>query len=404
MNESRSIQKKQRSANGLSNWFRLMLAITLAILALDNYRRFGIIMNPFEIVKLVTVTIFNHSWLYGIIFLCILQQMAQTFFIEKLLSWNRLSERQGMTLHAINAFFVAVTFVVTVRFNQASFGVIRTVSSTLVQCSIIKTWSYAYVNKELRKQSIKRDDKGTSQYPRNVTLKNLCEYMLCTPHVQYKLSYPDRQYPTFRECMRQLFLAFSVICGMTFLAKQFIFPELKLLKHNHFNGTEKVQRFFTVMVFLHLFWILGYFLFYRIIHPTYAILTGMPHVVFEEDWWNSPNMDEFWRLWNRLIYDALKLTVMIPLLRKGFGKRTAKTISFLIAGLLHEIVNTLPLGIYSGAGILVTLFEIPVGYVSTYVTRRFGDEVGNTLIWVYFNINHTVSFVFAYITYDLFEA
>lgn len=69
--------------------------------------------------------------------------------------------------------------------------------------------------------------------------------------------------------------------------------------------------------------------------------TGQLVPAINREPWRSANLAEFWgRRWNRLIGDWLQQVIFTPLRRKP---RRAMFVTFLVSGLLHELLVSLPL-------------------------------------------------------------
>ncbi|KAF2889133.1 hypothetical protein ILUMI_17040, partial [Ignelater luminosus] len=106
--------------DGFSNWLIVMMSINVIALICENLTRFGLIATPLDIVHTVICLILEHWWLLFATAGYFILQMLHTFLIEKLLSMGLVSERIGMTLHAINVFFLHSAVIVTARTNGSN--------------------------------------------------------------------------------------------------------------------------------------------------------------------------------------------------------------------------------------------------------------------------------------------
>ncbi|KAF5282295.1 hypothetical protein FQR65_LT14349 [Abscondita terminalis] len=325
------------NANGIQNWALLMLTYSMVIIIIDNYQRFGIVKHPIEIVDMAFDAVKSHWWIYVIVTLCIIQQAFQAYIIEKLLSMELISDKLGLTLHAVNAFFSAGVFIILARLYSLNKGIIRLVMQ-FVFFQIPKAWSYAYVNYELRQQNIKneKDGRASNIYPDNITLKNAITYILLTPNTQYQPLSFTRTRPNWMNYIKKMICIIVLSYISLLIVLQFIKPELSVLKHEKWNVAIVIITLLRLTIFVHLFWLTAYLIAYKLFHPAYADLMGMSHLTFETDWWNSIHLMEFWRRWNLIIHTGMKNNIVKPLLLKGWSKNKVEIVAFTIAGILHE--------------------------------------------------------------------
>jgi hypothetical protein len=83
--------------------------------------------------------------------------------------------------------------------------------------------------------------------------------------------------------------------------------------------------------------------------------------------WKSDSVGSFWgRRWNIAFIQMTKITLFVPLARKG-KSRLALLLSFFISGIFHEIALTLPVG--SGYGLPMLYFILQSIFVLT--ERKF---------------------------------
>lgn len=400
--EPTEIKKQTKPyVNGYGNWTIIMLTLCVTVLITDNFERHGLIKNPLEIIQSVIHAIIDHWWLYIIIILCIIQQTLHLYLIEKLLSLQMLSEKLGLILHAANAFFSAVIFVVIARIYTLNPGITRGVMQ-FVFYKIPKMWSYAYVNYVLRTQNIenKKNDTKSSIYPSNVTLRNAFTYVVFTPDIQYTPGNFRRTHPNWKGYIKKMSYIFLLYCLLTFIIVQFLKPNVLALKSQKMSFTSTSTLLLKIAIFLHAVWLTSYLISYKLFHPAYADLMGMQHLVFDSDWWNSTDLMDFWRRWNFVVHVGMKNTVVKPLLAKGWSKQTVELIAFGVAGVLHEILYTLPLGSWPGEAVFATLLEIPFGKVSMYLAKKYGTKYGNMSMWMYLFIIHTCAVVYMCCNYN----
>lgn len=151
---------------------------------------------------------------------------------------------------------------------------------------------------------------------------------------------------------------------------------------------------------------------------------------FYKDWWNAPNLGDYWRMWNMPVHKWMLRTVYYPALNFGSGRNSAMLLVFFVSAVLHEVAVSLPLKLanifpWSFAGILaqvrgefscrmhsclrlraenlvvtwclsaVILFrpfltavqfvdQVPMILVSQLIQKKYGRRWGNVFFWVSF--------------------
>lgn len=63
---------------------------------------------------------------------------------------------------------------------------------------------------------------------------------------------------------------------------------------------------------------------------------------FYTDWWNSPSVGEYWRTWNKPVYQFMKRHVFSPLVGRGWSPYQASIAVFVFSGVLHELAVGVP--------------------------------------------------------------
>ncbi|KAF2885916.1 hypothetical protein ILUMI_20257 [Ignelater luminosus] len=261
-----------------------------------------------------------------------------------------------------------------------------------------KTWSYAFANSKLRKVSRQKNHKDNSnllEYPNNVTIKNLFTYFIFTPPIQYQPCLHSKINPNWIAIIKYAVKQFLVLYVTLFIGIQYLYPELQTLRGTENGWIHDLRCGTNIALPVAICWIFYcYISTYRVYLPAYAEFTGMKNTVFSTDWWNSEDLNVFWRKWNIPVHECLKFNVVVPLMKNGYSKMFSIFVAYILAGILHEYLNSLPLGVYNGMHMFFTLLEIPAGYITTYIGEKFGKRIGNLTLWAYLIIFHTIGTLF----------
>lgn len=183
-------------------------------------------------------------------------------------------------------------------------------------------------------------------YPNNLTYTNALKYFVLTPAVAYKPFYPERTKPKWKSAGVKLII-FCICHTITmFLARQLLLPELGeflILLESGSSYIALVPRIAKLMVFMHsMFLVYTAYIIFQVFLPLHGDLTGMPHVKYTRDWWNSAHMNVYWREWNLPVYNCLKNYVYIPVIENGYSKYVATFATMTCSGLLHEYLVSVP--------------------------------------------------------------
>lgn len=71
---------------------------------------------------------------------------------------------------------------------------------------------------------------------------------------------------------------------------------------------------------------------------------------FYGEWWNSRDLNEYWRLWNLPVHHFFIRHIYFPMLRKKFSKGAALWVVFFVSAVMHEYWFSMPLKLWSIKG------------------------------------------------------
>ncbi|KPJ15100.1 Diacylglycerol O-acyltransferase 1 [Papilio machaon] len=212
---------------GLVNWGFLMLTIGGLRLCLENFLKYGILVNPLEWIIVLTGYSEGRTQQYPSIILLIFSvvPVVISLIIERAISVDILSDKIGISLQISNIVFLISLPVVVLHFRSQDFSFVGITTVCMIYLILfLKLWSYCHTNywcrsslrakpkkTKLRRQSLSApnynelmnaeheqsldDEKselaavGLVQYPDNLNLKDLL-YFLFAPTLCYELNFP----------------------------------------------------------------------------------------------------------------------------------------------------------------------------------------------------------------------
>lgn len=149
----------------------------------------------------------------------------------------------------------------------------------------------------------------------------------------------------------------------------------------------------------HLAWLC---MFYILFHSWLNLVGEILHFAdrsFYSDWWNSNNIDLFWRNWNLPVHRWAVRHLYIPLVDMGYSRNIAATTVFFISAFFHEYMVSVPLKTYKIWAFAGMMAQIPLSNVSKYVEKQYGPRFGNIVVWASLIIGQPLAIMMYYHDY-----
>lgn len=397
---------------GLVNWGFLLLTIGGFRLCLENLLKYGIRINPIEWYFFLSGKNETEGHASLILILYSLVHISMCLLTEKGLAMEIISESVGMFIQVTNIIVVVVLPVVIMHLQGHLFSLMGA-STVCFFYSILflKLWSYVQTNMWCRqsyqiKQYNPRErrpsitlaqlqngqfDELNEQdedvpvlvhYPDNLCYKDLF-YFLCAPTLCYELNFPRTTRVRKRFLLKRILeVVFGVNVVMA-LFQQWIIPSVRnsLIPFSNMDVGLATERLLKLALPNHLVWLC---LFYLLFHSFLNAIGEIIHFAdrsFYNDWWNSNNIDTFWRTWNMPVHRWCVRHLYIPVVKMGYSSRQASTIVFLISAFFHEYLVSVPLQTYKIWAFLGMMGQIPLSAISKSVERTLGPRMGNIIVW-----------------------
>ncbi|XP_013133453.1 PREDICTED: diacylglycerol O-acyltransferase 1, partial [Papilio polytes] len=345
---------------GLVNWGFLMLTIGGLRLCLENFLKYGILVNPLEWIIVLTGYNEGRTQQYPSIILLIFSvvPVVLSLIIERAISVDILSDKIGLSLHISNIVFLISLPVVVLHLRSQDFSFVGITTVCMIYLILfLKLWSYSHTNywcrSSLRKCLLNKilfadelmnaeheqtlDDESEAaarlvQYPDNLNLKDLI-YFLFAPTLCYELNFPRTTRIRKRFLIKRIVeVVFGVNLVMA-LFQQWMIPTVTNSVHqfSEMNMIKMAERLLKLAVPNHLIWLC---FFYLTFHSFLNLMGELLHFAdrnFYSDWWNANNIATFWSAWNRPVHLWALRHVYIPITERGYGRSKASIVVFFLS-------------------------------------------------------------------------
>ncbi|KAF4022136.1 hypothetical protein G4228_014093 [Cervus hanglu yarkandensis] len=359
---------------GILNWCVVMLILSNARLFLENLIKYGILVDPIQVVSLFLKDPYSWPALCLVIVANIFAVAA--FQVEKRLAVGALTEQAGLLLHGVNLATI-LCFPAAVAFLLESITPVGSVLALMVYTILfLKLFSYRDVNLWCRERRAgakakaalagKKAKGGAAQrtvsYPDNLTYRDLY-YFLFAPTLCYELNFPRS--PRIR--------------------KRFL---LRRLLEMDMDYSRIVERLLKLAVPNHLIWLIFFYWLFHSCLNAVAELMQFGDREFYRDWWNSESITYFWQNWNIPVHKWCLRHFYKPMLRRGSSKWAARTGVFLASAFFHEYLVSIPLRMFRLWAFTGMMAQIPLAWI---VGRFFRGNYGNAAVWLSLIIGQPVA-------------
>ncbi len=254
-------------------------------------------------------------------------------------------------VHGVNI-TLCLLVTTTVVFYFIHHPMIGTLSMTHAVIVWLKTYSYAFTNRDLRHSYLhpsKREEDALppiySQcpYPQNITLHNLA-YFWWAPTLVYQPVYPRSKEIRWWFVAKRLAEVFGLSVFIWVMSAQYASPVLqnsldKIASLDIFSILERLMKLSTISVVI---WLAGFFALFQSFLNALAEVTRFGDRDFYEDWWNAPSVGVYWRTWNKPVYQFMKRHIFSPLIGRGWSSGASSIAVFVFSGVLHELMVGIP--------------------------------------------------------------
>uniref|UniRef100_A0A8D0HI15 O-acyltransferase n=1 Tax=Sphenodon punctatus TaxID=8508 RepID=A0A8D0HI15_SPHPU len=361
---------------GILNWCVVMLVLSNARLFLENLIKYGILVDPIQVVSLFLKD--PYSWPS----LCLLIA-ANVFALAALHIERRLAavSRGGGRSLVTNP----------PRSDSSPVGAVFALSIYTVL--FLKLFSFRDVNKWCREQRPTKAKAvpacpgerangdvgpGETSYPANLTYKDLY-YFLFAPTLCYELDFPRSPRIRKRFLLRRLFEMVRPLSSSPLF--QWMVPTIQnsMKPFRDMDYSRIIERLLKLAVPNHLIWLIFFYWFFHSSLNVLAEVMQFGDREFYQDWWNSESVTYFWQNWNIPVHKWCLRHFYKPMIKRGVGKRTAQTAVFLASAFFHEYLVSVPLKMFRLWAFMGMMAQIPLAW---FVGRFLRGNYGNAAVWI----------------------
>ncbi|KAH8160765.1 hypothetical protein CIB48_g7481 [Xylaria polymorpha] len=267
--------------------------------------------------------------------------------------------------HASNATLALAvhSFVVYFHIHHPMIGTITELHIIIVY---MKVMSYALTNRDLRHAYL-HPVKGelaalpeiyaSCPYPENITMSNLT-YFWWAPTLIYQPVYPRSDKIRWVFVLKRLGETACLSVFIWFCSAQYAAPVLwnSLDKIHSLDIVSIVERLLKLSTISLVIWLAGFFALFQSSLNALAEVMRFGDRSFYDDWWNSAGLGEYWRLWNKPVYQFMKRHIFSPLV---------------------------------GVAFMGMLVQIPLIWITRPLEKMKGPNgklIGNVIFWVSFTV------------------
>ncbi|KAM9783201.1 diacylglycerol O-acyltransferase 1-like [Neosynchiropus ocellatus] len=379
---------------GVLNWCVVMLVLSNARLFLENLLRYGILVDPVQVVS------FFLNYPYNWVAVCLV--MVSNVFIlvalynERQLSRGSVSEVMGLLVHCINLSIVLIfpaAVVLLVPSMTPVGGAFALATSTIL---LLKLYSYKDVNKWCREMSSVKakvlarslscpsplSSSGDNKvcYPGNLTIRDIY-YFIFAPTLCYELNFPRTPSIRMSFLLRRLFEMLFLIQMLVALTQQWMVPVIQssMKPLEDMDLSRMAERLLRLAVPNHLLWLMFFYWFFHSSLNVSAELLRFGDRQFYNDWWNSETVTYFWQNWNIPVHKWCLRHFYKPLLRRGYSRLVSQSAVFFLSAFFHEYLVSVPLRMFRLWAFTGMMAQLPLAW---FVGHFLRGNYGNAAVWI----------------------
>uniref|UniRef100_A0A6Q2X4T5 O-acyltransferase n=1 Tax=Esox lucius TaxID=8010 RepID=A0A6Q2X4T5_ESOLU len=361
---------------GVLNWCVVMLVLSNARLFLENLLKYGILVDPIQVVALFVKDPYNMPAVCLVI-------VSNVFVLVAFYTERRLSVVSFIS----NNIIVSITHCKHFIMSLSSVG--GAVALGVYTILFLKLYSYKDVNKWCREmcyakaRSLSRsiscpsvswsEGRGVGSqvtYPGNLTCRDLY-YFVFAPTLCYELNFPRS--PKIRKSFLLRRLCEMVSSWMVPIIQSSMKPLEDM------DLSRMVEHLLRLAVPNHLLWLIFFYTFFHSAMNFVAELLQFGDREFYRDWWNSETVPYFWQNWNIPVHKWCLRHFYKPMLKRGVSKWAGQSAVFLASAFFHEYLVSVPLKMLRPWAFLGMMAQLPLAW---FVACFLRGNYGNAAVWI----------------------
>uniref|UniRef100_A0A7N5ZQS9 O-acyltransferase n=1 Tax=Anabas testudineus TaxID=64144 RepID=A0A7N5ZQS9_ANATE len=369
-----------KNYRGILNWCVVMLVLSNARLFLENLLRYGVLVDPIQVISLFLND--PYSWPAACLVI-----VSNVFILVALYTERQLSKVSGeaLPLHIKSVGLTIITVLTIICFNPFSLTVGGAFALGTYTILFLKLYSYKDVNLWCRELSTIKAKKlarslscpspqhfnGKVCYPGNLTIRDMY-YFVFAPTLCYELNFPRSPNIRMSFLLRRLFeMVRKYLVSASARTSLKRIPFSRYSAYLIFLNTSQVPN--------HLLWLMFFYWFFHSSMNFTAELLRFGDRQFYKDWWNSETVTYFWQNWNIPVHKWCLRHFYKPLLRRGFSKIVSQSAVFFLSAFFHEYLVSVPLRMFRYWAFLGMMAQIPLAW---FVGRFLRGNYGNAAVWM----------------------
>ncbi|XP_018618439.2 diacylglycerol O-acyltransferase 1-like isoform X1 [Scleropages formosus] len=382
---------------GILNWCVIMLVLSNARLFLENLLKYGILVDPIQVISLFLKD--PYRWPAACLVIASNIFIMIALYTERRLSVGAIGENVGIIIHSINlstVLFFPVATLLMVNSVTPVGGVLALAVYTIL---FLKLYSYKDVNKWCREiqhakalsmsrsfscPTVQRLNGAASRsqvhYPGNLTHRDMY-YFVFAPTLCYELNFPRSPRIRKRFLLRRLFEMLFFMQLLVGLIQQWMVPTIQnsMKPFQDMDYSRMIERLLKLAVPNHFIWLIFFYWFFHSSLNFVAELMQFGDREFYRDWWNSETITYFWQNWNIPVHKWCLRHFYKPMLKRGMSKWVGQTAVFLISAFFHEYLVSVPLKMFRLWAFMGMMAQLPLAWL---VGRVFQGNYGNAAVWI----------------------
>uniref|UniRef100_A0A4W6CMS6 O-acyltransferase n=1 Tax=Lates calcarifer TaxID=8187 RepID=A0A4W6CMS6_LATCA len=367
---------------GILNWCVVMLVLNNARLFLENLLRYGVLVDPIQVISLFLHD--PYSWPAACLLIVSNVFILVALYTERQLSKGSFSEPVGFLVHCINMAIMLTFPAAVVLLVPSMTPVGGAFVLGIYTILFLKLYSYKDVNMWCRELSTVKAKKLARSlscpsaqhlnggdrkvcYPGNLTIRDMY-YFVFAPTLCYELNFPRSPKIRTSFLLRRLFEMWMI---------PIIQSSMKPLED--MDLSRMTERLLRLAVPNHLLWLIFFYWFFHSSMNFTAELLRFGDRQFYKDWWNSETVTYFWQNWNIPVHKWCLRHFYKPLLRRGFSKMVSQSAVFFLSAFFHEYLVSVPLRMFRLWAFTGMMAQLPLAW---FVGRFLRGNYGNAAVWI----------------------
>uniref|UniRef100_A0A8C9VR58 O-acyltransferase n=1 Tax=Scleropages formosus TaxID=113540 RepID=A0A8C9VR58_SCLFO len=362
---------------GILNWCVIMLVLSNARLFLENLLKYGILVDPIQVISLFLKD--PYRWPAACLVIASNIFIMIALYTERRLSVGAIGENVGIIIHSINL-STPIPYLYCIIYLYIQYAYI--LHSINLHLPIFRR--RARFEGEAIRPTVQRLNGAASRsqvhYPGNLTHRDMY-YFVFAPTLCYELNFPRSPRIRKRFLLRRLFEMLFFMQLLVGLIQQWMVPTIQnsMKPFQDMDYSRMIERLLKLAVPNHFIWLIFFYWFFHSSLNFVAELMQFGDREFYRDWWNSETITYFWQNWNIPVHKWCLRHFYKPMLKRGMSKWVGQTAVFLISAFFHEYLVSVPLKMFRLWAFMGMMAQLPLAWL---VGRVFQGNYGNAAVWI----------------------